>query len=107
MSNYDDTLVEKAVQAFRAAWHDADERMRQPNSGLAVPGYRSEQGVRAALDAVADNLRAEGGARALRGFADATRLPADWVLFREEGGEVTVSNLLREVAYGLAKEAQR
>lgn len=43
------------------------------------------------------------GARALREFADTTRFPSDWILFRrDDGSGVTVSDLLREAA---AREA--
>ena len=41
----------------------------------------------------------DGQVSALRGFADSTRFPSHWVLFRrDDGSGVTVSDLLRETA---------
>lgn len=51
-------------------------------------------------------IQAQSEAKALRAFADAVRLPSEWVLFRrdDESG-VTVGDLLRETADRIEKEA--
>ncbi|WP_293785012.1 hypothetical protein [uncultured Aeromicrobium sp.] len=46
-----------------------------------------------------ESIRAEAKAEALTEFADSTRFPHDWVLFRrDDGSGVTISDLLRETA---------
>lgn len=48
----------------------------------------------------------EGQISALRGFADSTRFPSHWVLFRRaDGSGVTVSDLLRETAARIEAES--
>jgi hypothetical protein len=49
-----DDLIDRAAKAYREAWHRADAE-----EGDKPAGYRSEQGVRAVIDAVSAALRAE------------------------------------------------
>ncbi|WP_159622699.1 hypothetical protein [Ruania rhizosphaerae] len=51
-----------------------------------------------------EQVRQEAKAEALQEFADSTRFPSDWILFRrDDGSGVTVSDLLRSTAANIAQ----
>ena len=79
-------IIEKALREF------VKPRL---HTNMALDGTRAN--LAAALSAVADDLRAEGAAQALRAFADAHRMP--WTMFLDANEmPVTVGDLLRAEA---------
>lgn len=57
------------------------------------------------FDEALAQVQAEAKARALIDFADSTRFPSHWILFRrDDGSGVTVSDMLRETAANYRKE---
>ena len=109
MTDLSPDLIDKAKKALYD--HDPLRMECHDHSGPCCPsghhdvGVANEHRALSVLEAVADDLRAEGATQALRAFADAHRMP--WTMFLDANEmPVTVGDLLRAEADRIEHDAR-